>query len=71
VNWHNLKLGDLIRGTYPVCSYRTLYLGVVTDREGDWLEVIWDDGDVDQFDLGNPLAIGEMEECWEVLNENR
>lgn len=71
MNWHNLKLGDLVRGAYPNCPRRALYLGIITDRDGDWLEISWDDGGVDQFDLREPFAISEMEECWEVVSESR
>ena len=34
-----MNVGDLIRGTYPDCSFRTVYLGIITDHDGDWLEI--------------------------------
>ena len=70
MNLHALKIGDLIRGTYPDCSFRTVYLGIITDHDGDWLEITWNDGDIDQYDLEDDLY-DEIGDHWEVVSENR
>ena len=70
MNCHNLKIGDLIRGTYPDCSFGTVYLGIITDHDGDWLEITWDDGGIDQFDLEDDLC-EEIGDHWEVVSESR
>ena len=70
MNLHALKIGDLIRGTYTDCSFRTVYLGIITDHDGDWLEITWDDGDIDQYDLEDDLY-EEIGDHWEVVSESR
>jgi len=66
-----MNVGDLIRGTYPDCSFRTVYLGIITDHDGDWLEITWDDGDIDQYDLGDMDGTQEIRDHWEVVSESR
>ena len=71
MNLHALKIGDLIRGTYPDCSFRTVYLGIITDHDGDWLEITWNDGDIDQYDLEDDLYGHPIGDHWEVVSESR
>ena len=71
MNLHALKIGDLIRGTYPDCSFRTVYLGIITDHDGDWLEITWNDGGIDQYDLGGVGGPQEIGDHWEVVSESR
>tara|TARA_Y100000310_G_scaffold81918_1_gene78527 strand:+ start:2199 stop:2345 length:147 start_codon:yes stop_codon:yes gene_type:complete len=48
-----------------------VYLGIITDREGDWLEIAWDDGDIDHYDLGDMDGTQEIRDHWEVVSEGR
>ena len=66
MNLHALKIGDLIRGTYPDCAY----LGIITDHDVDWLEITWNNGDIDQYDLEDDLY-EEIGDHWEVVSESR
>jgi hypothetical protein len=45
-------------------------LGIITDHDGDWLEITWDDGGIDQYDLEDDLA-EEIGDHWEVVSESR
>jgi hypothetical protein len=47
-----------------------VYLGIITDHDGDWLEITWDDGDIDQYDLEDDLY-EEIGDHWEVVSESR
>ena len=71
MNWHNLKLGDLVRGTYLQSLKKKEWLGIITDREGNWLEITWDDGGIDQYDLGDMDGTQEIRDHWEVVSESR
>ena len=71
MNWHNLKLGDLVRGTYLQSLKKKAWLGIITDREGNWLEITWNDGGIDQYDLGDMDGTQELRDHWEVVSENR
>ena len=70
---HSLRVGDLIRGTYPTHPHekKSTWLGIITDRDGDWLEITWEDGDIDQYDLHeHGSGTEEMTDHWEVVSES-
>ena len=41
-------------------------IGIVTAHYGDWIEVTWDDGEVEAYDFGEDEAEDLMEE-WRVF----
>jgi hypothetical protein len=71
MNAHDLKYGDLVRGTYwrSTPTPNLILLGIITDRDGDWLEVTWQDNDIDQYDIGDEYCLEEIEECWTLLSK--
>ena len=72
-NPQSMKVGDLIRGTYSHDAFgrERAWLGIITDRDGDWLEITWEDGDIEGFDLGDMDHTQEIWDHWEVISENR
>jgi len=48
-----------------------VYLGIITDHDDDWLEITWNDGGIDQYDLGGVGGPQEIGDHWEVVSESR